>query len=75
MYISYNRLWHILLSKNMTKEDLRRLSGVSSNTIAKLGKGQNVTTDVLLKICKALDCRVEDILETIKNDQEDHTLA
>lgn len=75
MYISYNRLWHILLSKNMTKEDLRRLSGVSSNTIAKLGKGQNVTTDVLLKICKPLDCRVEDILETIKNDPEDHTLA
>lgn len=57
----------------MTKEDLRRLSGVSSNTIAKLGKGQNVTTDVLLKICKALDCRIEDILETIKNDPEETT--
>lgn len=50
----------------MTKEELRIQSGVSTNTIAKLGKGQNVTTDVLLKICSVLNCGIEDILETIK---------
>lgn len=66
MKVSYNKLWHILISKNMTKEELRIQSGVSTNTIAKLGKGQNMTTDVLLKICSVLDCGIEDILETIK---------
>lgn len=72
MKISYEKLWHILLSKNMTREDLRKKSGVSSNTIAKLGRGDNVTTDVLLKICKVLKCGIEDILETkfIKEEDE-----
>ncbi|KAA9246571.1 helix-turn-helix transcriptional regulator [Streptococcus anginosus] len=64
MKITYEKLWHILLTKNMTREDLRIQSGVSSNTIAKLGRGDNLTTDVLLKICKVLKCGIEDILET-----------
>lgn len=50
----------------MTREQLRIKSGVSSNTIAKLGRGENITTTVLLKICIILDCGIEDILETIK---------
>lgn len=50
----------------MTREQLRKQAGISSNTIAKLGKGQNVTTDVLLKICSVMDCSIEDIMETIK---------
>lgn len=66
MRISYNKLWYKLIEKNMTKEQLRIKSGVSSNTIAKLGRGENVTTTVLLKICIILDCGIEDILETIK---------
>lgn len=66
MYFSYNKLWHLLLDKNMTREHLRKQAGISSNTIAKLGKGQNVTTDVLLKICVVMDCGIEDIMETIK---------
>lgn len=65
MKVTYEKLWHLLLSKGMTKEDLRIASGVSSNTIAKLGKGENVTTDVLLKICKVMNCGIEDIIETI----------
>jgi len=63
--ISYNKLWKMLIDKNMNKQDLKKLSGVSAASIAKLGKGENITTDVLLKICEAMHCRLEDILETI----------
>ena len=66
MRISYNNLWKMLIDKNMNKQDLKEFSGVSAASIAMLGKGENITTDVLLKICEALDCRLEDILETIK---------
>lgn len=65
MRLSYEKLWHLLLDKHMTRETLRKQCGISSNTIAKLGKGQNVTTDVLLKICEALNCHLNDIVETI----------
>ena len=54
MYFTYEKLWHLLLDKKMTREDLRQRCGISSNTIAKLGKNKNVTTDILLKICIAL---------------------
>ena len=67
MYISYNKLWKILIDKNMKRKDLQELAGISSASIAKLGKGENIGTDILLKICEALDCSVEDILETIKD--------
>jgi DNA-binding Xre family transcriptional regulator len=65
MRISYNKLWKMLIDKNMNKQDLKKQSGVSAASIAKLGKGENITTDVLLKICEAMNCRIEDILETI----------
>ncbi len=64
MRISYNKLWKMLIDKDMNKHDLKELSGVSSASIAKLGKGANITTDVLLQICEAMNCRIEDILET-----------
>ena len=67
MKISYNKLWKMLIDKNMNKHDLAEKSGVSSASIAKLGKGGNITTDVLLKICEAMDCKLEDIMETIKD--------
>ncbi len=67
MRISYNRLWKMLIDKNMNKQDLKEQSGVSAASIAKLGKGENITTDVLLKICKALDCDLSDIMETKKD--------
>ena len=66
MYISYNKLWKLLIDKNMNKQDLKKLSGVSSASIAKLGKGENITTDVLVKICKALDCDITDIMGKYK---------
>ncbi len=66
MKISYNKLWKLLIDKNMKRKDLQEAAGISSASIAKLGKGDNITTDVLLKICDALDCTLEDIMETIK---------
>ena len=67
MRISYNKLWKMLIDKNMTKMELKEAAGVSAASIAKLGKGGNITTDVLLKICETLDCRIEDILETVED--------
>ena len=66
MRISYNKLWKMLIDKGMNKSDLREKSGISSASLAKLGKGENITTDVLLRICEVMDCRIEDILETIR---------
>lgn len=67
MGISYNKLWKLLIDKNMNRQDLKRVSGISTASIAKLGKGENITTDVLLKICKSLDCDISDIMEVIEN--------
>jgi DNA-binding Xre family transcriptional regulator len=67
MRISYNKLWKLLIDKNMKRKDLQEAAEISSASIAKLGKGENITTDVLLKICTALDCTLEDIMETIKD--------
>ena len=66
MKISYNKLWKMLIDKNMNKHDLKELAGVSSASIAKLGKGDNITTDVLIKICEALHCHLEDIMDTVE---------
>ena len=65
MRISYNKLWKMLIDQNMNKRDLAEKSGVSTASIAKLSKGSNITTEVLLKICEAMNCNIEDILETI----------
>ena len=62
--ISYNKLWKLLIDKKMTKSDLKRVSGISTTSLAKLGKCENITTDVLLKICAALDCGINDIMDT-----------
>ena len=63
MKTDYRKLWKLLIDKKMTKGDLRKQAGISSVTLAKLGKGENVTTDVLLKICAALECGIADIME------------
>lgn len=63
MAISYKKLWKLLIDKDMKKEDLRIKAGISTNTIAKLGKNENVNTDILAKICSALDCDIADIME------------
>lgn len=71
MRISYNKLWKLLIDKNMKKMDLLEAAGLSTGTLAKLGKSGNVTTDVLIKICKALDCDINDIVEIVKVDEEE----
>ena len=71
MRISYNKLWKLLIDKGMNKQDLGKIANISPASIAKLGKGVNVTTDVLLKICEALECNLEDIIETVKNEGDE----
>ncbi|HOA79101.1 MAG TPA: helix-turn-helix transcriptional regulator [Bacilli bacterium] len=68
MRFSYNNLWKLLIDKNMNKQDLRKMTGISSASIAKLGKGENVNTEVLLRICKALKCDISDIMEFVPDD-------
>lgn len=70
MRFSYNKLWKLLIDRGMSKQELGKQSKVSSASIAKLGKGANVNTDVLLRICIALGCEVGDIME-IKNDVQE----
>lgn len=65
MAMNYNKLWKLLIDKNLMKKDLKEMAGISSNAIAKMGKGGDVSTQVLRKICVALDCRIEDIVEII----------
>ena len=65
MAISYKPLWKLLIDRDIKKKDLSSMAGVSPATITKMGKGGHVTTEVLLKICMALDCNVEDIMEMI----------
>lgn len=67
MRMNYNRLWKLLIDKNMKKSDLRQVAGVSASSLAKLSKGENVTTEVILRICGALSCRVEDIMEAVSD--------
>jgi DNA-binding Xre family transcriptional regulator len=69
MIVSYKKLWKLLIDKNMNKMDLKEKSGISAASIAKLGKGENITTDVLLKICKALECDISDIMEVAETEQ------
>lgn len=66
MRLSYNPLWKLLIDRNMNKTELRKLTGLSSASISKLNKGENVTTDILLRICEALDCELNDIVEIIR---------
>ena len=68
MAISYKKLWKLLIDKNMIKKDLRLAAGLSTNVIAKLGKNENVSTEVLGKICKVLNCDITDIMEFIDED-------
>lgn len=67
MRISYKKLWKLLIDKDMNKMQLKEKAGISAASVAKLGKDANITTDVLLKVCEALDVKVEDIMETVED--------
>nr|WP_267866513.1 helix-turn-helix transcriptional regulator [Limosilactobacillus reuteri] len=64
---SYNKLWKLLIDRGMKKKDLQQASGISAASIAKLGRNGNVTTEVLLKICIALNCDINEIMEIVEN--------
>lgn len=70
MIVNYNRLWKLLIDKKMNKKDLRLAANISTTAVAKLTKGQNVTTDLLLKICNALDCDFADIMEVDRSENK-----
>ena len=68
MHVNYNKLWKLLIDKNMMKKDLRKEAGLTTNVIAKMGKNEDVSTAVLCKICKTLNCQIEDILELLPDE-------
>ena len=65
MSVSYKKLWKLLIDRDIKKKDLSSMAGVSPATITKMGKGGHVTTEVLVKICTALSCKMEDIVEIV----------
>ena len=70
MVISYKKLWKLLIDRDMKKKDLQKLAGISSASITKLGKNENVNTDILQKICSAMECDISDIMEMVSGKQE-----
>lgn len=70
MAVSYNKLWKLLIDKKMMKKELAEQAGISPFTLTKMTNDDSVTTDTLSKICNALDCRIEDIVEVVSEKQE-----
>ncbi|MGN0805352.1 MAG: helix-turn-helix domain-containing protein [Candidatus Coproplasma sp.] len=66
MAVSYKKLWKLLIDKDMKKKDLRIATGITTTALAKLGKNEHVSTEVLAKICKVLECNIEDIVEIVE---------
>lgn len=69
--LSYNKLWKLLIDRNLYRKDLREMAGISTNAMAKMSKGGDVSTQVLCKICKALNCRIEDIVDIIPDEPKE----
>lgn len=66
MAISYKKLWKLLIDKDMRKKDLQKAAGISAASITKLGKNENVNTEIIEKNCVALQCNVSDIMEMVE---------
>lgn len=69
MAVSYKKLWKLLIDKDMKKKDLRIATGMTTTALAKLGKNEHVSTEILAKICKVLECNIEDIIEIIDEEK------
>lgn len=69
MAVCYDRLWHILIDRHMSKTELIKAAGITTNSMAHLGKNEAVRVDVLAKICGALNCNIEDIVEVIPDEE------
>ena len=68
---SYKKLWHILLDRDMSRSQLRKKAGISTNALAKLGKDESLPLETLEKVCTALDCTLDDILEYVPDKETD----
>ena len=68
MHISYKRLWKLLIDKDMKKKDLMEQAHISNYTINKMNRGENITTDILVKICAALGCTFDEIMEIVEDE-------
>ena len=68
---SYKKLWHILLDRDMSRSQLRKKAGISTNALAKLGKDESLPLETLEKVCAALDCTLDDILEYVPDKKTD----
>ena len=69
MEVSYKKLWKLLIDKDMKKKDLQAQAGISWTSVTKLSKGENVSMEVLMKICNNLNCDISDVCEFIKEDK------
>jgi conserved domain protein len=70
MAVSYKKLWKLLIDKDMKKKDLQSVAGISWSSVTKLSKGENVSMDVLIKICTALNCDVGDVMELLPDEKK-----
>ncbi len=70
MGLSYNKLWKLLIDKGLNRSDLHKITGIGQSTIVKLSKGENVNTDVIARICKGLNCKIEDIVEYTEDEKK-----
>jgi len=70
MGVSYKRLWKLLIDKDMKKQDLRRAAGFGASLMQKLNQDQSVTTTTLVRICTALDCKIEEIMEIVPEEDK-----
>lgn len=73
MKVSYNKLWKMLIDMNLNKTKLRKMAQMSPNTMAKLGKNETISMDIILRICEVLKCDVGDIMETIADEEDSNT--
>lgn len=71
MRVSYKKLWKLMIDRNLMKKDITAMAGITTNAMAKMGKGENVSTEILGRICKVLNCHIEDIVEFIPDETED----
>lgn len=69
MSVSYKKLWKLLIDRDMKKKDLAAAAGISTTSMSKLGRNENVTTDVLVKVCNALECDISDIMEMVLDEE------
>ena len=70
MAVSYKKLWKLLIDRDLKKKDLMQMAGISNYTLARVNKGDNISTETVAKICKALNCGFDDIMEIIEKGEK-----